>query len=389
MDEDAPRVFVSYSHDSPEHKRWVAELSAKLRHDGIDVILDQWDLSLGDDITKFMEDGLSSSDRVILICTENYVRKADAGVGGVAYERMIVTAELVQNLGTQKFIPVIRQGGDKPILPKFLGARFYVNFSEGQNLDTEYENLLRELHKQSALTKPPLGKSPFAQQPSGQEIPEKASKSEQVPLSAVSIKGKGINEIYEQGLEIARQGDLVAWRQLIKDTRSALPASSLKKWRMDQQLDQKRFELKDLPSLVDDAVQLHAPLMAIALAGISSGREKFRDQKSVVDDLANPSGWGRSGLVVVVEIPAALVFGFHSLCGATCLDTDQLDQAVQLGLMKIASRHDSVALPLVRRTDLNGWPQSLGGDCNVAWEFMFKAVERWPWLSRIFGSEED
>jgi hypothetical protein len=78
MDESAPKVFVSYSHDSSEHKRWVGEISAKLRHDGIDVTLDQWDLSLGDDITKFMEDGLSLSDRVILICTENYVRKADA-----------------------------------------------------------------------------------------------------------------------------------------------------------------------------------------------------------------------------------------------------------------------------------------------------------------------
>jgi hypothetical protein len=78
MDESAPKVFVSYSHDSSEHKQWVGEISAKLRHDGIDVTLDQWDLSLGDDITKFMEDGLSLSDRVILICTENYVRKADA-----------------------------------------------------------------------------------------------------------------------------------------------------------------------------------------------------------------------------------------------------------------------------------------------------------------------
>src|SRR5262249_5004701 len=151
------------------HKRWVAEISAKLRHNGIDVTLDQWDLSLGDDITKFMENGLSLSDRVILVCTENYVHKADAGLGGVAYERMIVTAELVENLGTQKFIPVIRQRGDKPILPKFLGARFYVNFSEGQNFDVEYENLLRELHKQPATSKPPLGKNPFAQQPSGKE----------------------------------------------------------------------------------------------------------------------------------------------------------------------------------------------------------------------------
>jgi hypothetical protein len=51
-----------------------------------------------------MQDGLSQSDRVLVICTENYVRKADAGEGGVGYEQMIVTAELIKNLGTQKFI---------------------------------------------------------------------------------------------------------------------------------------------------------------------------------------------------------------------------------------------------------------------------------------------
>ena len=46
-----PKVFISYSHDSPEHRRWVSEFSAKLRHNGVDAILDQWDLGLGDDLT--------------------------------------------------------------------------------------------------------------------------------------------------------------------------------------------------------------------------------------------------------------------------------------------------------------------------------------------------
>lgn len=57
MDDSAPKVFVSYSHDTPAHKQWVAELSARLRHEGIDVVLDQWDLSLGDDITNLWRMG--------------------------------------------------------------------------------------------------------------------------------------------------------------------------------------------------------------------------------------------------------------------------------------------------------------------------------------------
>ena len=35
-DSSHPQVFISYSHDSPEHQRRVLELSERLRADGID-----------------------------------------------------------------------------------------------------------------------------------------------------------------------------------------------------------------------------------------------------------------------------------------------------------------------------------------------------------------
>src|SRR5258708_7847113 len=94
----SPRVFVSYSHDSRAHKLWVAEFAARLRHNGIDAVLDQWEIGPGDDITLFMEQRLTEADRVLVVCTDNYVRKANAGEGGVGYERMIVTAQLVRDL---------------------------------------------------------------------------------------------------------------------------------------------------------------------------------------------------------------------------------------------------------------------------------------------------
>lgn len=45
-----PKVFISYSHDSEEHKEWVLELATNLRKHGIDVILDQWELAVGKDL---------------------------------------------------------------------------------------------------------------------------------------------------------------------------------------------------------------------------------------------------------------------------------------------------------------------------------------------------
>ena len=154
-----PKVFIAYSHDSPEHKRWVSELGVKLRHNGVDAILDQWDLGPGDDITQFMEHGIIDSDRVLVVCTDRYVRKANAAEGGVGYERMIVTAQLVQDLGTNKFIPVIRQASEKEETPTFLGARVYIDFRNDNQFNERFDELLRELHREPVVERPPLGKN--------------------------------------------------------------------------------------------------------------------------------------------------------------------------------------------------------------------------------------
>ena len=102
---DAPVVFISYSHDSREHKQWVAKFAEALLDKHVQVIFDQWDLEPGDDVSKFMERAVKAADRVLMICSEPYVRKANDGKGGVGYEAMIVTGELVRDLGTRKFVP--------------------------------------------------------------------------------------------------------------------------------------------------------------------------------------------------------------------------------------------------------------------------------------------
>jgi len=71
----APKVFISYSHDSQQHKEWVLGLASALRTNGIDAKLDQWDLSPGQDIAAFMAEGIRTADRVLLICTSPYVSK--------------------------------------------------------------------------------------------------------------------------------------------------------------------------------------------------------------------------------------------------------------------------------------------------------------------------
>lgn len=157
-----PKVFLSYSHDSENHKNWVLKLATDLRINGIDAILDQWDLRPGQDLAQFMQYGIHDSDRVVMVCSKNYVERADSGTGGVGYERLIVTAEVISSIDTIKFVPIVRGNRDSKKTPVFLGPRLYVDFEDDHSYDTQLQYLLRHLHSSPGLLKPALGENPFS-----------------------------------------------------------------------------------------------------------------------------------------------------------------------------------------------------------------------------------
>jgi hypothetical protein len=158
----APKVFISYSHDSQEHKLWVLELGTRLRANGADVILDQWDLGPGGDLPHFMEQAIAGSSRILMVCTERYVEKANQGTGGVGYEKMIVTAELLRQIGSNRVIPILRQFGPR-VVPTFLGSKVYIDLSVSDEFETGFDQLLRELIGAPLFQKPPLGAAPTLQ----------------------------------------------------------------------------------------------------------------------------------------------------------------------------------------------------------------------------------
>lgn len=80
-----PTVFISYSHDNEQHKEWVAKLAGDLYSHGVNVIFDQWDLRIGSDLRFFMEQGLSESNLVLCICSENYVNKVNHVIVKIFY----------------------------------------------------------------------------------------------------------------------------------------------------------------------------------------------------------------------------------------------------------------------------------------------------------------
>ena len=79
-----PSAFISYSWDNEGHKKWVKVLATKLRGEGIDIKLDQWETIPGDQLPHFMEKSIRENDYILIICTPKYKNKSDKEIRGHA-----------------------------------------------------------------------------------------------------------------------------------------------------------------------------------------------------------------------------------------------------------------------------------------------------------------
>ena len=149
----AKKVFISYSHDSESHKKWVRELATYLCDNGIEVILDQWDIDLGDDTSAFIEDAIKISDRVLVICTDAYVHKANNRVGGVGYEKTLLAAEALRNCrNRRRAIPIIRDVKGTEKTPTFLSGGFYLDLSKGKDCNKTRKKLVESINEVPPLS---------------------------------------------------------------------------------------------------------------------------------------------------------------------------------------------------------------------------------------------
>lgn len=154
--ENTCSVFISYSWDSDEHKKWARGLAAQLRADGIHAIIDQTHLQLGASTTEFMERSVRESSFVLVVCTPEYKRRFDHRKGGAGYESNIITGEIVNEIGKNKFIPVLRSGDWQKAMPTALSGVQGVDLRNDST--EEYRKLVGHLHR--VVDIPPVGSRP-------------------------------------------------------------------------------------------------------------------------------------------------------------------------------------------------------------------------------------
>jgi len=159
-----PKVFVSYSWSNSQHEQWVINLATELRQNGVDVILDKWDLREGHDAIAFMEKMVTDQEikKVIIVCDRIYAEKADKRKGGVGTETQIISKEIYEKVQQDKFVAVIAEK-DKlgnPYLPTYYKSRIYIDLSEPDKYTENFERLVRWIYDRPLYTKPELGQKP-------------------------------------------------------------------------------------------------------------------------------------------------------------------------------------------------------------------------------------
>jgi hypothetical protein len=162
---DAPTCFISYSWEAESHTNWIRRLAEALYRNGVRVRWDKWDIKPGTDIPQFIEESIRESSFVLLICTPTFAARANAGQGGVGYEKAIVSAEMLnansgQASNLAKFVPILRNGDPNEAIPSYLQSRTYVDMRNDELFEMNLEVLLRHIFSAPALTRPPLGKKP-------------------------------------------------------------------------------------------------------------------------------------------------------------------------------------------------------------------------------------
>ena len=164
-DEDAmPKVFISYSWTSVEHRDRIRRYAERLIENHVNVLLDIWDLTAGQDKNAYMEQMVvdPSVTHVLAFIDKRYTEKANARKDGVGTESQIISQRLYSSVDQTKFVPIFCEKDEtgKLSAPCFFESRIGFDFSTPDAENANWEPLIRFLFGKPEFVKPKLGPVP-------------------------------------------------------------------------------------------------------------------------------------------------------------------------------------------------------------------------------------
>jgi len=158
------KVFISYAWTNQKYVSFILSIAERLMADGIETIIDKWNLNAGQDKYVFMEQMVqdTSINHVLLMLNKEYKIKSDERRGGVGTEAQIISSDLYNKVDQTKFIPIVTEKSDsgEPYLPNYLKNRIYIDLSVEEYFEEQYEELIRQIYQRPQYSKPKVGVPP-------------------------------------------------------------------------------------------------------------------------------------------------------------------------------------------------------------------------------------
>jgi hypothetical protein len=163
---EGPKVFISYSHDSAEHKEMVHRFASFLHEEvGVEVKLDKWSDDGRRDWSLWAIQALKHADFVLVIASPAYRQRADgdapANEGrGAQFEAAMIRNELTRDLAgmTRRILPVVLPGMSIDDIPAFLNAYSTTRYVISEFTLDGVEELRVAFTGKPLYSPPPLGR---------------------------------------------------------------------------------------------------------------------------------------------------------------------------------------------------------------------------------------
>jgi hypothetical protein len=163
---EAPKAFITYSHDSAEHKDMVHRFASFLHEEvGVEITLDQWSDGSRLDWSLWAIQALKQADFVLVIASPDYRRRADgdapANEGrGAQFEAAMLRNELTRDLAemTRHILPVVLPGMSIDDIPAFLNAYSTTHYVSSEFTLAGVEDLRIAFSGRPLYSPPPLGR---------------------------------------------------------------------------------------------------------------------------------------------------------------------------------------------------------------------------------------
>jgi len=117
-------TFITYAHDSLAHERRVLELANRLRAEGVDAQVDQYEPHPPEGWPKWMEGQFLKAEAILVIPSEKYLERytqKDSKGSGARFEGAILTSMLSKNgVSFEKIAVVLLDNNSGRFVPDLL-----------------------------------------------------------------------------------------------------------------------------------------------------------------------------------------------------------------------------------------------------------------------------